>query len=399
MSDPNTIRILELDGGGERGYLSLKFFERFIQQWGINPSEIAQNFDVICGTSIGGILALGFGLGVTPAVISPFFTVQGPYIFSLGTSTGIPPIPPIPPIASSRPNSVQKLALILANTPFYSSSGFYVNDYGSGLLNATIAGICGTNTMQDLQTNVLIPTFEYPTKRFTLCSNLNYPGFNGQNELVTNVALATSAAPVYLPSLVLSNTTAGKLNGTYIDGGVYQNNPASLGLTLGKMIKPNANRACVLSLGTGSGNYGFDNDPATFMANIRRDALLYSPGTTFRDILEQISTPEVIARNIDNPSLDLTLTDTFTTISLIFELFSIASAGAQESVAQALLLESSYTLNQLYYYRFQPPLNLSLDPSLDNTEPAILTYYEDLATTTFDEDIETISTFIGHLTA
>lgn len=397
MSDPNTIRVLELDGGGERGYLSLNFLEKFVQEWGINPEDIAKNFDVICGTSIGGIMALGFALGLTPAAISPFFTVEGPNIFTLGTN-GIPPATP-PIIPSIRPSSVYKVTLMLANTPFYSSSGTYADQYGAGLLAATMNNIYGTNTLQNLQTNVLIPTFEYISKKFVLCSNLNYPGFSAQNELVTNVALATSAAPVYLPSLVVNNTGAGRLNGTYIDGGVYQNNPASLGLTLGQMIKPNANRACVLSLGTGSGNYGFDNDPTTFMDSFMAEADTYPEGTTFRDIFERIASPEAISRNINNRALNVRLTDTFATFSLLFELFSIASAGAQESVAQGLLLESSYTLNQLYYYRFQPPLDLSLDPSLDNTEPAILTYYQNLAITTFNNDIEAISTFIGHLTA
>ncbi len=397
MSDSNTIRILELDGGGERGYLSLKFLEKIIQQWGINPAKIAENFDVICGTSIGGIIAVGLGLGLTPAQISPFFTVQGPYIFSL-----------ISFVPSVRPNPVIKLALLLANTPFYKSSAPNADQYGSGLLYKTIQDLCGTHTLQDLKTNILIPTFESINKNFVLCSNLNYPGLMGQNELASNVALATSAAPVYLPSLDLRmNTGVGKLQGIFLDGGVYQNNPASLGLTLGKILKPNATRACVLSLGTGSGSYGFDNDPAVFMDNFKREVLNYPTDTTFRMVLEQVAPSEVLLRNINNKILDIKIVDTeFSTLSLLFELFSIASAGAQESVAQDLFLESSYTLDQLYYYRFQPKLNLLLDPSLDNTDEILIGngstipgYYEDLANTTFNNDIENISTFLGHLTA
>ncbi len=74
MSDPNTVRILEFDGGGERGYLSNTFFNRFVQQWGIDPATLAQQFDVICGTSVGGILALAYATGRTPAELMPFFT-------------------------------------------------------------------------------------------------------------------------------------------------------------------------------------------------------------------------------------------------------------------------------------------------------------------------------------
>ena len=42
MADPNTIRILELDGGGERGYFSLTWLDKFIQLWGIDPSTVAE---------------------------------------------------------------------------------------------------------------------------------------------------------------------------------------------------------------------------------------------------------------------------------------------------------------------------------------------------------------------
>lgn len=398
MSDPNTIRVLELDGGGERGYLSLNFFDLFVQQWGIDPTKISENFDVICGTSIGGIMALGFALGIPPVDILPFFTDKGPYIFTLGTN-GLPPPGSLPIVPSVRPSSVYKVTLMLANVPFYASSGTYATQYGAGLLADTMNTIYGTNTLQDLKTNVVIPTFEYTKKNFVLCSNLNYPGFEAQNELVTNVALATSAAPVYLPSLTVSNAAPGRLNGTYIDGGVYQNNAASLGLTAGKMVKPNATRACVLSLGTGSGEYGFNNDPAAFKAAFIQEAQQYPEGTTFRDVLNDIAPPHYVARSIGNSMLDMRLTDTFETLALLFELFSIAGTGAQESVAQDLFLQSNYTMEQLYYYRFQPPLDLTLDPSLDNTQPSILTYYQNLATTTFNNDISNISTFIGHLTA
>jgi len=69
-------------GGGERGYLADKFLIQFVQLWGIDPGDIWKHFDVICGTSIGGILALALAAGRTPEQLLPFFTNQGPYIFS-----------------------------------------------------------------------------------------------------------------------------------------------------------------------------------------------------------------------------------------------------------------------------------------------------------------------------
>src|ERR1043165_7312737 len=104
MSDPNTVRILEIDGGGERGYLSSLFLQKFIQLWGIDQADLWKNFNVICGTSVGGILALALAQGKTTDELIPFFLNEGPYVFSLGTISGLPPTFPIPPIPSIRPN-------------------------------------------------------------------------------------------------------------------------------------------------------------------------------------------------------------------------------------------------------------------------------------------------------
>jgi uncharacterized protein len=342
MSRKDTLRILEIDGGGERGYLPLKFLELFIQQWGIDPSKIWQEFDVICGTSVGGIMALGLAFGLTPAQMTPFFITQGPYIFSLSSI-----------IPSLRPNLPAKLALIATNTPFYQSSGPTAQNYGSGLLYKTVQDIFKINgidaTLQNLKTKVIIPAYEFDTKRYILFSNLNYPEFTGQNELISNVALATGAAPVYLPPLSMNSHF-------YKDGGIYCNNPTQFGKALAQTIKPTAKRVCILSLGTGIGEMGFDDD------------------TNPNDPPPQISTVEEI-----------------------FMLFSISSTGAQESIARAFFLESNYTLQQTYYYRFQPLLDPTKNTELDNTDSDILAYYEQTAQTVFNDDIDNISTFIGHL--
>lgn len=347
MSNTRTLRILEIDGGGERGILPLYFLKKFVQLWGINQADIWKNFDVICGTSVGGIMALSMAFGLTLDEMLPFFTTQGPSIFSL--------IPVVPPLSAVRPNEAYKVGLILTNTPFYQSSGPLANLYGSGLLNSTLQTQFGTNTLQNLKTNVIVPAYEADTKKYVLFSNLDYPEFIGQDELISNIGLATGAAPVYLPPLLMNGHT-------YLDGGIYQNNPAQFGVTLGKMIKPNANRFCILSLGTGLGKFGFDSggEPPPIPP---------APGGTFE------------------------------TIEQIFSLFEIASTGGQESVSRSLFLESTYTLNQLYYYRFQPILDPTKNTELDNTDADILAYYEDVANEVFNDDIDNISTFLGHLTA
>lgn len=356
MSDPRTLRILELDGGGERGYLPLNFLSKFVQLWGINTNELWKYFDVICGTSIGGMMALALAIGKSTDDLTSLFTVQGKLIFS---TNGTP---------SNVATTLDKLYSIgYSRVPFYGTDPG--TGYGSALLASQIQSLFGSMTMQDLLTNSIIPTYKVDFREgttnidtgvYTLCSNVNYIDFVAQNELISNVALVTSAAPFYLPSIVLSNASPSTLDGRYIDGGVYQNNPSSFGRNLANIIKPTANRCCILSLGTGLGEMGFDDDAPT--------------------LLGASSDPIISVTNL-------------------FSLFDIAGTGGQESVAKNLFLESQYTLNQLYYYRFQPNLNINLDTELDNTSDDILTYYEDTATEWFNDDIDNIVTFLGHLTA
>lgn len=373
MSDPNTLRILEIDGGGERGDLALKFLNQFIQYWGIDPADIWKHFDVICGTSIGGILSLALAAGRTPEQLLPFFAVQGPYIFSLSSV-----------VPSLRPNFAAKIGLVLANTPFYQSSGPTADSYGAGLLYKTVRNMLKEDpnddtsnnlTLQDLKTNVLIPAFRTNTSNpaitqkaaYSLFSNLNYAEFVGQTALASDVALSTSAAPIYLPSYSFIDNLG--YTNIYIDGGIYQNNPSRFGDVLAKMVKPTAKRVCVLSIGTGIGEMGFD------------------PGT-----------PALRKKNsilrLDDPTLEEE-----SSINLLMKLFNIASTGGQESVARSLFLESKYgTLGKLYYYRFQPILDVTKNTELDNTGPAILAYYTQIAEEWFERDIVNISNFLGHLT-
>lgn len=348
MADPRTVRVLQIDGGGARGVLPLHFLIKFIELWGIDPADIWKNFDVITGTSVGGIMALGLAFGLTPAQLLPFFTTQGKYIFSLSSI-----------ISSLRPNIALKLAAIVTDIPFYQSSGITGDNYGHGLLYKTLQDTFKIDdipaTLQDLKTKVVIPSYEADTKRYVLFSNLNYPEYMGQNELISNVGLATSAAPAYLPIF--------NMNGhNYDDGGVFQNNSARFGVTLGKRIKPRANRVCVFSLGTGIGQTAFD-------AGI--------PGES-----------------------DPPLPPNTTTIERLFSLFEVSAIGGQESVDRSLFIESfPRSLSQVYYYRFQPVLDPSKNTELDNTDTDIFDYYEDKATEVFDNDISNVSTFLGHLTA
>lgn len=233
MADPNTTRVFSWDGGGMRGLFEAKFMELFVQLWGIAPNEIWKYADVICGTSAGGLQALGYAAGLTPTDMVNFFVNDGPSIFS--TSTVIPGI---------RATTLDKLATMILGGSFYPNTNFIAK------LDETF----GDLTMADLKTNVVIPSYNYDTDTPTLFSNITFPGSSGQNELVKNVGLATAAAPLYFPRANFGGSN-------YLDGGIIKNNPSNFGYAVGQVIKPTSNRACVFSGGSGLTKIGFHDNP------------------------------------------------------------------------------------------------------------------------------------------
>lgn len=71
--------MLSLDGGGIKGLFSAAVLAAIEEDLKIN---IADHFDLIAGTSTGGIIAIGIGLGMKPREIVEFYLREGPQIFS-----------------------------------------------------------------------------------------------------------------------------------------------------------------------------------------------------------------------------------------------------------------------------------------------------------------------------
>ena len=71
-------RILTLDGGGIKGAFAASFLQTIEEATG---KRIADHFDLIAGTSTGGIIALGLGLGMSTKEITQFYLNDGPRIF------------------------------------------------------------------------------------------------------------------------------------------------------------------------------------------------------------------------------------------------------------------------------------------------------------------------------
>jgi patatin-like phospholipase/acyl hydrolase len=80
VSDGISFRILALDGGGIKGAFTASVLATLEESLGV---PIARQFDLIAGTSTGGILAISLGMGLQPAHMLKFYRERGPVVFPI----------------------------------------------------------------------------------------------------------------------------------------------------------------------------------------------------------------------------------------------------------------------------------------------------------------------------
>src|SRR5689334_15161559 len=72
-------QVLALDGGGVRGIFTAALLAGLEEDTG---RKVLDHFDLIVGTSTGGIVALGLGAGLTPREILNFYVSENASIFA-----------------------------------------------------------------------------------------------------------------------------------------------------------------------------------------------------------------------------------------------------------------------------------------------------------------------------
>ena len=226
-------QILSLSGGGFLGLYTITVLADLEERIG---APIASKFDLIAGTSVGGIIAIGLANEVPAATIKAAFEVQGPSIFS-----DRPP----PKTAVGKAWDVMRSAL----TPKYKSSA----------LRRTIVQIIGAETLiGDLKHPCLVPTVCLTKGGPQLFKTDHHPDFARDHKLhAVDVALATSAAPTYFPIAEIGD-------GLYADGGLFANSPDLLALHEAEhFFRVPLAEISILSVGTTTSRFSFAHGAGT----------------------------------------------------------------------------------------------------------------------------------------
>ena len=72
-------KILSIDGGGIKGLYSATILAHFEHKF---SARISDYFDMLCGTSTGGLIALAASLKISMNDVCRFYEEEGPKIFS-----------------------------------------------------------------------------------------------------------------------------------------------------------------------------------------------------------------------------------------------------------------------------------------------------------------------------
>lgn len=232
LQSSEPIKVLALNGGGVRGLFTITLLaelESIIEKREKRENvKIGDYFDLITGTSIGGILALGLASGKSARELQKTFETSAPDIFPV--------------------NRFRLKKWIQLFYPIYRSEPLY----------ETVKSMIGDDTkFDDLERRVMITSLNLSTGKPKFFKTPHNPMFTLDGEIkLIDAAMATSAAPTYFKPHFIST-----LNHYFVDGGLVSNNPSFIGvrevLIDMKDDFPNAEPKDVkiLNIGTLSENY------------------------------------------------------------------------------------------------------------------------------------------------
>ena len=215
-------RILSIDGGGIRGVFSAAYLAEMERRF-LGGRSIATCFDMVAGTSTGGIIALALAHGMSAREALQIYVDRGSRIF--------------PGLSGWR--KWWRLLRWISHPK-----------HDQSVLRDELLSIFGDKVLNDAATRLVVPSFEGRHGEPFLYKTPHHPDYqNDRHQRFAHVALHTSAAPSYYPAI--------DNDGLFmIDGGIWANNPVMNALVdvLACYDVPRENIR-ILSLGTGEAEF------------------------------------------------------------------------------------------------------------------------------------------------
>lgn len=182
-------RILTIDGGGIKGVFPASLLASVEDTIG---DKISNYFDLIVGTSTGGIIALALGIGLPAQEILEFYETLGIEVFK----------------GNKLINAIKQIGL---------------SKYRQKPLKVALESKFGNRKLGESKKRLVIPSVNLENGEVYIYKTSHHPRLQRDyKQTIVEVALATSAAPSYFPTQVNSSGTP------LVDGGLFANNPMGL---------------------------------------------------------------------------------------------------------------------------------------------------------------------------
>lgn len=209
------LQVLALDGGGVKGLFTADVLARIEDDLGVT---IRDSFDLIAGTSTGGIIALALGAGLSPAQIVDQYRSLVSRVFPANRRR-----------AYRYPYRLFKPA------------------YRQEPLRNALDDLFGSRLLGDSDKRLVIPSWDAQNGSVHIFKTRHHPRLNRDWKIpMADVALATTAAPTFLPAAYVDGHRL-------IDGGVWANNPSVIALTEAlSMLNVDLTAIRLLNIGTTS---------------------------------------------------------------------------------------------------------------------------------------------------
>ncbi len=220
------IKILSIDGGGIRGIIPATVLKAVEEK---SQKPISQLFDLIAGTSTGGIIALG--LNIKNGEQSKYSAGD---LLNLYNQFGTD--------------------IFASNWWRKIGTGFNWLDpkYSNNPIEKVLDDYFGEQKLSDTITDVLIPAYEIE-RRVSWFFKTTKAKVNPTDDfLLKDVGRSTSAAPTYFPPAKILNPADKNDYFSFVDGGTYANNPAMCAFVEAQQMYPEATEFHLVSLGTGT---------------------------------------------------------------------------------------------------------------------------------------------------
>ena len=225
-------RILSIDGGGIMGTFPAAFLASFEEDLG---QPIGRYFDLIAGTSTGGILAIGLGLGLPAKTLLQLYETRGPEIFGQQ--------------ASAWPAWMRQT--------WRAARHAFAPKHDADVLRTVLAEVMGEKRLGQAKTRLLIPAWEADRQSVYIFKTAHHPRLKTDyRRLALDAAMGAAAAPTYFKRHRTEDGAG------LVDGGVWANNPVALAVVEAMTLlgwAPDTLR--VLSVGCVNEIYAFDDAP------------------------------------------------------------------------------------------------------------------------------------------